>query len=255
MFWGKAVLVVGVVAVAVGGCSSPRAGHRVETQRPAAAAQERADTAMWMQCARSLVSRAKDTARRGVQREAATLDLEGRGPVDGSRLGRRVPRRGKRMRNGSVLWDSNETGGSATVARGLDGTLVQCAAESIAARMAGTRRRIRPADHDDRPARRSDGPSHQPVHRSRSPPRSEHEDAAPSVTTGAPEAAAIRTPTTMTSGQRSRLHAAAPTTWAAEPNTGATPSRTHHGHGGNQTPPLRILPNGELETCPPTSTG
>ena len=78
MFWGKAVLVVGVVAVAVGGCSSPRAGHRVETQRPAAAAQERADTAMWMQCARSLVSRAKDTARRGVQREAATLDLEGR---------------------------------------------------------------------------------------------------------------------------------------------------------------------------------
>ena len=78
MFWGKAVLVVGVVAVAVAGCSSPRAGERVGAQRQAADAQERAETAMWMQCARSLVSRAKDTARRGVQREGASLGLDGR---------------------------------------------------------------------------------------------------------------------------------------------------------------------------------
>ena len=79
MWWRKAVVALGVVALATGGCSSAGKGEPILAERPAGEAQERADTAMWMQCARNMVSRIKDSARVRLQEDEAAARRGERG--------------------------------------------------------------------------------------------------------------------------------------------------------------------------------
>ena len=72
----KWVLAVGVVALTVGACSSTGPAERRAAARQDVDAHDRAELAAWTECARQLVSRAKDGARSRLQRDASMNPLE-----------------------------------------------------------------------------------------------------------------------------------------------------------------------------------
>ena len=65
------VFVVGVVALAVAACSSTGPAERRAAARQAVDAHDQAEVAAWTECARTLVSRAKDGARSRLRQDAS----------------------------------------------------------------------------------------------------------------------------------------------------------------------------------------